>query len=75
MLAIGYFEREPSSDHTPGHTQEMEDDDRGSDPGEGAVQRLVVSELLDERRAKPDPQEARDKGGPGRQQPAEDLPR
>jgi hypothetical protein len=50
-------------------------DDRGGDPGEGAVQRLVVSELLDKRRAEPDPQEARDKGGPGRQQPAEDLPR
>ena len=49
-------------------------DDCGGDPGEGAVQRLVVSELLDERRAEPDPQEARDKGGPGRQQPAEGCP-
>src|ERR1700730_11837824 len=145
MLTIGRLEREPSSDHTPGHTQEMEDDarrrasgegwhhpdleakdrddrdqrqhqrpevdarhdrsverereaahwkglakyrvkrepdcqiedhadDRGGDPREGAVRRLVVSELLDKRRAEPDPQKARDKGGPGRQRPPRTCP-
>ena len=58
-------------DREPDREVEDDADHRGGDRGERAVERLVAAQHLDEGRAEEDPQEARDEGDPGREQPAE----
>jgi hypothetical protein len=62
---------EPGVEREPDRQVEDDPDDSGGDPGQRTGERLVVAQPFDERRAEADPQKARDKGGPGREQPAE----